>query len=289
MQCLYEAGKHGKVQLLDIFCEAVNPDLHTQKAPNLPNEKSGTSRRFIDQVMDTIRYLPVETLFCLLEVWSIHLNGMDKITNKVKELQSTTISTDSVRITKDKWPRRSTNSTGNSTVALNDKVAMLLDDVTRKFLVSVECLPFHEIVCFKNVSILQSALIGNPRRMVQLDLVKSHKHLKCSCCRKNGIAVLASMHDTSIMCNLAQEYGDVINLHDWYISFDGIINSVHSKIKRKPHTSPSKKKSKPVAAESEAMIQARFCRAVTELQITGLLRMPSKRRPDLVQRIAFGL
>jgi origin recognition complex subunit 3 len=197
--CLYEAGKHGKVQLLDIFCEAVNPDLHTQKAPNLPNEKSGTSRRFIDQVMDTIRYLPVETLFCLLEVWSIHLNGMDKITNKVKELQSTTISTDSVRITKDKWPRRSTNSTGNSTVALNDKVAMLLDDVTRKFLVSVECLPFHEIVCFKNVSILQSALIGNPRRMVQLDLVKSHKHLKCSCCRKNGIAVLASMHDTSIM------------------------------------------------------------------------------------------
>nr|BAC56110.1 origin recognition complex3 [Oryza sativa Japonica Group] len=287
--CLYEAGKHGKVQLLDIFCEAVNPDLHTQKAPNLPNEKSGTSRRFIDQVMDTIRYLPVETLFCLLEVWSIHLNGMDKITNKAKELQSTTISTDSVRITKDKWPRRSTNSTGNSTVALNDKVAMLLDDVTRKFLVSVECLPFHEIVCFKNVSILQSALIGNPRRMVQLDLVKSHKHLKCSCCRKNGIAVSASMHDTSIMCNLAQEYGDVINLHDWYISFDGIINSVHSKIKRKPHTSPSKKKSKPVAAESEAMIQARFCRAVTELQITGLLRMPSKRRPDLVQRIAFGL
>uniref|UniRef100_A0A0E0BA82 Uncharacterized protein n=1 Tax=Oryza glumipatula TaxID=40148 RepID=A0A0E0BA82_9ORYZ len=276
--CLYEAGKHGKVQLLDIFCEAVNPDLHTQKAPNLPNEKSGTSRRFIDQVMDTIRYLPVETLFCLLEVWSIHLNGMDKITNKVKELQSTTISTDSVRITKDKWPRRSTNSTGNSTVALNDKVAMLLDDVTRKFLVSVECLPFHEIVCFKN------ALIGNPRRMVQLDLVKSHKHLKCSCCRKNGIAVSASMHDTSIMCNLAQEYGDVINLHDWYISYDGIINSVHSKIKRKPHTSPSKKKSKPVAAESEAMIQA-----VTELQITGLLRMPSKRRPDLVQRIAFGL
>lgn len=57
MQCLYEAGKHGKVQLLDIFCEAVNPDLHTQKAPNLPNEKSGTSRRFIDQVMDTIRYV----------------------------------------------------------------------------------------------------------------------------------------------------------------------------------------------------------------------------------------
>ncbi|XP_006661755.1 origin of replication complex subunit 3 [Oryza brachyantha] len=286
--CLYEAGRHGKVQLLDIFCEAVNPELQTQKIPNPPTGKSGSIRRFIDQAIDTIRYLPVETLFHLLEVWSIHLKGMDKISDKVKELQSTTISTDAVRITKDKWPRRSTNSTGNTTAPLNDKVAMLLDDVTRKFLVPFECLPFHEIICFKNVSILQSALIGNPRRMVQLDLLKPRKHLRCSCCRKSGVAVLASMHDTSIMCNLAQEYGDVINLHDWYLSFDGIINSTHSKVKRKPHTSPSKKKSKSIAAESEAMVQARFCRAVTELQITGLLRMPSKRRPDLVQRIAFG-
>nr|GEV37749.1 origin of replication complex subunit 3 isoform X1 [Tanacetum cinerariifolium] len=38
---------------------------------------------------------------------------------------------------------------------------------------------------------------------------------------------------------------------------------------------------------TEASVQARFCRAVTELQITGLLRMPSKRRLDFVQRVAF--
>lgn len=298
--CLYEAGRHDKVQLLDIFCEAVNPDLHTQKASNndlfmskvtsenLSGGKSGAGKGFIAQAIDTIRYLPMETLFRVLEVWSIHLKGMNEIYDKVKELQSTTISADSVRITKDKWTRRSTSSTGNGKVPLNDKAAMLLDDVTRKFLVPVECLPFHEIICFKNVGILQSALIGNPRRMVQLDLLKSQSRLKCSCCSRNGIGVSASLHDTSIMCNLAQEYGDVINLHDWYLSFDGIINSTHSKVKRKPHSSPSKKKSKATPPESEAMLQARFCRAVTELQITGLLRMPSKRRPDLVQRIAFG-
>ncbi|KAJ0094621.1 hypothetical protein Patl1_15947 [Pistacia atlantica] len=35
--------------------------------------------------------------------------------------------------------------------------------------------------------------------------------------------------------------------------------------------------------------RARFCRAVTGLQITGLIRMPTKRRPDYVQRVAFGL
>lgn len=37
------------------------------------------------------------------------------------------------------------------------------------------------------------------------------------------------------------------------------------------------------------LFRARFCSAVTELQITGLIRMPSKRRPDYVQRVAFGL
>ena len=151
----------------------------------------------------------------------------------------------------------------------------------------VECLPFHEIICFKNVDVLQSALIGNPRRMVRLDLLKSQSHLKCSCCR-SGTAVSGSLHDTSIMCNLAQEYGDVINLHDWYMTFEGIINSKNSKTKQKSYSSPSKKKSKPSSPEGRAMIQARFCRAVTEMQITGLVRMPSKRRPDLVQRIVFG-
>lgn len=39
----------------------------------------------------------------------------------------------------------------------------------------------------------------------------------------------------------------------------------------------------------DLVYRARFCKAVTELQITGLIRMPSKRRPDFVQRVAFGL
>ncbi|KAL6642948.1 hypothetical protein ACP70R_021129 [Stipagrostis hirtigluma subsp. patula] len=298
--CLYEAGRHDKVQLLDIFCEAVNPDLQTQNASNgdlfiskvtienLSGVKLGSGKGFIAQTMNTIRYLPMETLLRVLEVWGIHLKGMSEINDKVKELQSTTIGADSVRATKEKWTRRSTGSIGNGTAPLNDKAAVLLHDVARKYLVPVECLPFHEIICFKNVGILQSALIGNPRRMVQLDLLKSQSHLKCSCCSRCGAAVSGSLHDTSIMCNLAQEYGDVINLHDWYISFEGIINSTNSKVKRKSYSSPSKKKSKSTPPEGEAMIQARFCRAVTEMQITGLLRMPSKRRPDLVQRIAFG-
>jgi origin recognition complex subunit 3 len=67
IQCLYEAGRHGKVQLLDIFCEAINPDLRTQKdsniellmskvtSGNLPSGNSGAGRRFLAQALDTVR------------------------------------------------------------------------------------------------------------------------------------------------------------------------------------------------------------------------------------------
>jgi origin recognition complex subunit 3 len=174
----------------------------------------------------------------VLEVWGYHLKGMSEIKDKLKELESITIGADSVRPTMETWTRTSAASTRNGTVPLNEKAATLLQDVTRKYLVPVECLPFHEIICFENVDILQSALIGNPRRMVQLDLLKSQSHLKCSCCSRIGTAVSGSLHDTSIMCNLAQEYGDVINLHDWYMTFEGIINSTNSKAKRKSYVLP---------------------------------------------------
>ncbi|RLN19901.1 origin of replication complex subunit 3 [Panicum miliaceum] len=117
-ECLYEAGRHDKVQLLDIFCEAVNPDLQTQNVSNaeppvsklniekLSGMKSGSGKVYMAQVMNAIR--------------------------------------------------RSTGSTGNGTAPLNEKVALLLQDITRKYLVPVECLPFHEIICFKNVGVLQS-------------------------------------------------------------------------------------------------------------------------------------
>ncbi|KAM0935310.1 putative origin recognition complex, subunit 3 [Dioscorea sansibarensis] len=171
----------------------------------------------------------------------------------------------------------------------------------RQLSVPFECIPFHEIICFKHVPILHTALIGDPRRTIQVDLLKSRAHLQCSCCGSHDSFISPSMHDTSIMeCwnaskqsflrgyKLAQEYGDLINLHDWYQSFKATILGSRSKTKRKGQTPVSKKK-KTAPMEVDAMIQARFCRAVIELQITGLLRMPSKRRPDFVQRVAFGL
>ncbi|KAI3965045.1 hypothetical protein MKX01_013976 [Papaver californicum] len=177
--------------------------------------------------------------------------------------------------------------------AVNLKAVKLMECMVKDYLKPIESLPFHEIFCFKHIDILQSALIGDPRKMIQVDLLKSHTYLHCSCCNKSGDSLLPSMNDTSIIYQLAQEHGDLINLHDWFQSFKAIIlpPSNTKKGKRKLQMSPLSKKRKvtvEVESISEASIQARFCKAVTELQITGLLRMPSKRRPDFVQRVAFG-
>ncbi|KAK0575909.1 hypothetical protein LWI29_009027 [Acer saccharum] len=163
---------------------------------------------------------------------------------------------------------------------------------SRDYMQPIESVPLHEVFYFKNVEKLQLALIGDPRRRIQVDLLESHIILCCRCCSGSGKTLLPTMHDTSIMYNLAQEHGDLINLHDWYQSFKSTVVCPRSKRKQKSKQSPlSKKRKNSTEPEnlSEAAIQARFCRAVTELQITGLIRMPSKRRPDFVQRVAFGL
>ncbi|KAJ3681591.1 hypothetical protein LUZ60_014164 [Juncus effusus] len=235
------------------------------------------------------REMSVVSLSKILAKWDIHTKGMDEINEKVKELQSLLSSPNEGQIYTENLPnirsRRGLSLGATKQNSLNDKVAMLLDTMLRKYMVPIESIPFHEIICFKNVNILQSALIGDPRRTIQLDLFKSSNG--------NSNSLSSSMHDTSIMYNLAQEYGDVINLHDWFQSFKTIITNNssqnNSKKKKTNIASPSKRQKSNISPpETEALMQARFCRAVMELQITGLLRMPSKRRPDFVQRIAFG-
>ncbi|KAG5569203.1 hypothetical protein H5410_058969 [Solanum commersonii] len=157
------------------------------------------------------------------------------------------------------------------------------------------------------------ALAGDPRRKIQIDLLNFYKILKCGCCSNSGGTLSPSMHDTSIMLlrwtfhvpfpiilyaflpmkevlyTLAQEHGDLINLHDWFQSFKASISSSGKKGLKKLASPKKRKENTSSQNNSDALLQARFCRAVMELQITGLLRMPSKRRPDCVQRVAFGV
>ncbi|XP_073298019.1 origin of replication complex subunit 3 isoform X3 [Primulina huaijiensis] len=307
LQCLYEVGKYQKITLLDLYCEMLERELCNSKASDRlakDNRQSPLDEHWlaclqkggcVHRAIQIVRDLSGAEMAKLLKSWEILSRGITEIHEKVKELQS-------LVALEDKHSKRDLNEATRKSIArknvhenkdksaLNEKVAILLECMVRD-MKPIESIPFNEIFFFNNVHTLQAALIGDPRRRIQADLLESRNFLKCSCC-KNGSGPLPSMHDTSIMYSLAQEHGDHINIHEWFYSFRAIVSPICSQAKKRLKLSPSPKKrksSKEPEHRNDASIQAEFCRAVTELQITGLLRLPSKRRPDYVQMVAFGI
>ncbi|XP_047977696.1 origin of replication complex subunit 3 [Salvia hispanica] len=311
VMCLYEIGRCRKISLLDLYCEMLKPkpqnfgandlnlvgkdyttSVHNYQSPGCLQDKGCVVRAF-----QMLRDLSAMELCKILDRWEMLTRGIEEIHEKVKELQSqikSEVKQSRHDLRKDsKRPTARTyknDKTSNSTI--NEKVASFLQSMFREYIQTIESIPLHEIIFFDNVDNLNTALIGDPRRRIQADLLESRKLLKCSCCSKNDGVLVPSMHDTSIMYTLVQEHGDLINVHEWFHSFMAVISNPPLKAKKKLRMSPSPKKrkdSKEARTKTDASIQAEFCRAVTELQITGLLRMPTKRRPDYVQRVAFGL
>ncbi|ESQ41660.1 hypothetical protein EUTSA_v10012783mg [Eutrema salsugineum] len=300
--CIYEAGKFDKLRLLDIFCETLDPEARYLKyfSPsaivNCQSQVSG--RSVIRQVLRKLRDLSPSQWRSLLKRWENLSAEFSEINDKVMELHPLKRSVEAagqrqgLPNSPKKHASRSHTKLEKELSAMADKVAAVIEFMLREYMKPVESVPFHEILCFKNVDKLQSALLGDPRGRIQSDLLEAHNILHCICCSQRGTTLLPSMHDTSILYTLAQEHADVINLHDWYQSFKTILVSRSSKTKQNSKTCSKSKKRKDRCEEpeapAEALIQARFCRAVMELQIAGLIRLPSKRRPDFVQRVAFG-
>ncbi|XP_074312049.1 origin of replication complex subunit 3 isoform X2 [Silene latifolia] len=302
IMCLYDAGRSVNIQLLDLYCESLDPDPHSSSTFHDGRTYSpclgySLRRGSIFQAVQKVRDLPPTALCELVRSWETRTNDVCEICKKVKELQymmkslgNKSSGCDLTDISSRNSLRR--HSSGKNPGVLNAKAVALIEWMVRDHMNPIEGLPFHEILCFKGVGKLQIALLGDPRKKIQADLLEFHKYMHCSCCCNRGNRLLPSLHDTTILYTLAQEHGDIINVHDWYQSFKAIMvnPSVKASSKSKRPSTPKKRKdANHPQSDSESVIQARFCKAVSELQITGLLRMPSKRRPDYVQRVAFGL
>ncbi|KAJ1401469.1 hypothetical protein SESBI_28748 [Sesbania bispinosa] len=280
--CLYEAGKYSRVRLLDLFCEALDQDLYPSRDSgyHVGDEKDhGLSMRddpcqqystmqsggFVCQIVRKVRDLPTGMLYQLIESWEKLTADIPEIHQKLKMLQSSVRCEDgkssrksSKDISKRYSSRVSVNIDKDSSRGLNSQAITFLDCLIRNFFRPIEGMPFHEIFCFKNVEKLQLVLIGDPRRRIQVDLLEFHKILRCSCCNKSGNALLPSRHDSSIMYSLAQEHGDLINLHDWFQSFRTIVLQHTNKRKQKSKQSPLPKKRKDMNGsddQNEASIQ----------------------------------
>lgn len=306
VMCLYEVGRYRKIALLDLYCEMLNSGAmdhnlaakdYMTSVHNYHSLGCTQDKGYVSWAFQILRDLPTMELCKLLDRWEMHTRGIAEIHEKVKKLQSLTTleenhSRHDLREESKKPTARNQRNDRTNKITINENVVSFLQSAFREYIHPIENIPLHEIIFFDNVDNLQPALIGDPRRRIQADLLESRKFLKCSCCSKNHGVLVPSMHDTSIMYTLAQEHGDLINVHEWFHSFKAIVSGAPSQAKKRSRMSPSPKKRKDSnipQTRSDASIQSEFCRAVTELQITGLIRMPGKRRPDYVQRVAFGV
>lgn len=165
----------------------------------------------------------------------------------------------------------------------------LLEQMMREHLTPLESLPFHEIICHSNVAAIKQALIGEPRRIIERNVQYAQTTLQCECCRLNdGGDLSGSMNDSSILFCLAQKHGDQANLFDLYQSFDNVLcRPIGEEQVRKKKGQKSPKKVLQKKKVDRTLVQARFCKAASELQLVGLFRMPSKKRSDSVQLAAI--
>ncbi|PNF31504.1 Origin recognition complex subunit 3 [Cryptotermes secundus] len=149
----------------------------------------------------------------------------------------------------------------------------LAGSVFPQFLVPPTNVPFNEVFFFNNVARVKRHIVGTPRAAIHMALNNPHYYLECKCCKLDKTSsIIPSMPDICIVYKLHLECGRLINMYDWLQAFLAIVN-------------PSElgEEQRDVAPE----IQARFTRAVAELQFLGFIK-PSKRKTDHVTRLTWG-
>lgn len=161
------------------------------------------------------------------------------------------------------------------------------------------CLPskqvFNEIQYFDEVGLMREHLIGNPRDALQTALQDPKFYLENPELDLDNLSDISpTLPDVSIAYKLHLECQRFINLFDWFQCWLSIVTS-----KENPEAEESKKKKSngrlsivatangdQTEEEEDAKLQARFSRAVSELQFLGYIR-PSKRKTDHVERLAL--
>jgi origin recognition complex subunit 3 len=169
-------------------------------------------------------------------------------------------------------------------------------------------MPFYEIYYYKNVSMLERGLRPQPRACVQSALSNPNFYLNGQSSMTDGID--PSNPDTTLAYKLYLECGRLINLYDWFSAFKAILecegnytdeavtqfkaengdgDDTNASNKDKEKVNEEEKQSE---GEVEDLLrnkfaQARFIRAVSELQFLGFVK-PTQKKTDHVMRLTWG-
>ncbi|XP_055600786.1 origin recognition complex subunit 3 [Uranotaenia lowii] len=134
--------------------------------------------------------------------------------------------------------------------------------------------PLIELFVFNDAASIRRHIVGVPRAAVHTALNNPHFYLQCGCCKlQEDASLIPTLPDLSVAYKLHQECGKMINLYDWLQAFRTVVDTAND---------DDVELERPVDPE----IQARFTRAVAELQFLGFIKT-SKRKTDHVTRLTW--
>lgn len=137
--------------------------------------------------------------------------------------------------------------------------------------------PLVELFVFTDHLTIKRHIMGAPRAAIHQALNNPAHYLQCECCEieSDDTKLLPTMPDVSIVYKLHLECGKMINMFDWLQSFKIVVDE---RVMEDDDEEDD--------GTVDPKIQARFTRAVAELQFLGFIK-PTKKKTDHVQRLTW--
>nr|XP_017001102.2 origin recognition complex subunit 3 [Drosophila takahashii] len=137
-----------------------------------------------------------------------------------------------------------------------------------------EAPPIHELFVFSDIATVRRNIIGAPRAALHTALNNPHFYMQCKCCElQDQSQLVGTLPDLSVVYKLHLECGRMINLFDWLQAFRSVVSG-------------SDNDAEAAQEQIDPQIQARFTRAVAEMQFLGYIKM-SKRKTDHATRLTW--
>ncbi|XP_052859987.1 origin recognition complex subunit 3 [Anopheles cruzii] len=134
-----------------------------------------------------------------------------------------------------------------------------------------QSMPLIELFLFTDTTALRRHIIGAPRGAVHTALNNPQYYTQCDCCAlEDSASIVPSLPDLSVAYKLHLECGRMINLFDWLQAFRTVVDEANTEEEQ----------------QVDPKIQARFTRAVAELQFLGFIKT-SKKKTDHVTRLTW--
>ncbi|XP_014612811.1 PREDICTED: origin recognition complex subunit 3 [Polistes canadensis] len=150
-----------------------------------------------------------------------------------------------------------------------DLINYLDREIFSVYLLNPTELPMNEIFCYNDGNAVKQHIRGSVRGAIHMGLNDPQMYLQCDCCKlENEDAILTTLPDLSIIYKLHLESKKLINMYDWLQAFSTIVDPIEDIDEER---------------DIDPRIQARFTRAVTDLQYLGFIKT-SRIKTDHVKR-----